>query len=748
MKKLSILFLILLLFSYPASLYSQEVTFTEEHNKAIKSLAEQDTSSALKYFKDSIKKYNDAPSCYEYAKLLAVDKSHTRLTEAIEYSRRAVQQDIQNIPYRLLLAQIREDLFYASFLNIEERSAAKLEYEKILEMDSTCAEAHYNLGRLLQEDFLKFNRTQIKYQVNTSSTQLKRWIKERSPSIVPSLRASINQFFNTIGNFQTNQLDEDVGELFQKSEHHLLSAVKFKPAEEASYYIIAQLYIDYNLAEKALPLMIQLDSIKRMDKSVSMYLGLIYYLINGNEKAAHKYQNAMMLFGPEELEEFKFGTAKILLEPKLGQVLENLNPDEAEKLIIKFWEMNDPLYLTPFNERLLEHYSRIAYSNLFFSVPKRNITGWKTDRGETLLRYGLPLERIRYRSGPDEDRALKRNTWKSPVSEVWIYADKYFVFEDLFRNKNFTFNNPERGFSSSQFGINSHDEFINIKRIQFQDYSPVYEGPQFSVPFNTYQFKSQKYFHTDLYLTYNINTADSATLPEYFSEGYDMGLIVFDLRGKKTLNMNKSYPLINGYKLNNYCYSNSIAVTMIPDSVSMAFELMRKKDKGVFSDHFAYRVKEFKHNQLDISSILLASNIENGVNGNTIVRDKLAIVPKPDNIFSNKDPLFIYYEIYNLAMDENKLTDFEQEVTIRKIEEESGLGEILNKVSDVLGIGKEGEKITLTSHYKTLERNPQIYFQMDLGKYESGDYEMEINIIDKVTIKKTSCKARISWLNN
>lgn len=62
-----------------------------------------------------------------------------------------------------------------------------------------------------------------------------------------------------------------------------------------------------------------------------------------------------------------------------------------------FWKERDPLNLTPYNERLLEHYTRIAYSNLRFGIPKLNITGWKTDRGTVVIRYGVPpfVTRIR-----------------------------------------------------------------------------------------------------------------------------------------------------------------------------------------------------------------------------------------------------------------------------------------------------------------------------------------------------------------
>ena len=36
---------------------------------------------------------------------------------------------------------------------------------------------------------------------------------------------------------------------------------------------------------------------------------------------------------------------------------------------VRFWRKQDPLFLTEFNERRVEHYGRVAYTNLRFSRP-------------------------------------------------------------------------------------------------------------------------------------------------------------------------------------------------------------------------------------------------------------------------------------------------------------------------------------------------------------------------------------------
>jgi len=38
------------------------------------------------------------------------------------------------------------------------------------------------------------------------------------------------------------------------------------------------------------------------------------------------------------------------------------------------------------------------------------------------------------------------------------------------------------------------------------------------------------------------------------------------------------------------------------------------------------------------------------------------------------------------------------------------------------------KKIILTTKYQVIEKDPQIYFQLDMNKYEEGEYLMELFI--------------------
>ena len=414
-----------------------------------------------------------------------------------------------------------------------------------------------------------------------------------------------------------------------------------------------------------------------------------------------------------------------------------------ENKIHKMWIIQDPLLLTPYNERLLEHYSRVAYSNLFFGVKDLNIDGWQTDRGEIFIRYGQPLTVERYRPGQEviiEEKDVRTISGKkkvpimrqliSPKGEIWKYFDKQFAFDDIYSTGNYRFNKYGReGNIVSSFSTDTDDYIHYYRNESSQEYIPRMEGPVFDVNYQTYQFKSDERNKTKIYLGYTIRF-DSLLAPmESFSEGYEMGLFFHDLYMHKQLEKKVYHPMISR---NNKI--NSVDFDLVPEPGNIAFEIIRKKDKGTASYHGQFKVNNFSTGELTLSSLILAYKIEEEYTGETCIqRNEINIQPNPEQSFSKGKNLYLYYEVYNLTKGNDNLTDFEQKVTIQKKEED----DVLSNILDVVGLGSKGEKISTTSNYQTFEPDPQIYFQLDLSDYETGEYLLTLSITDKIN-KSTS----------
>ncbi len=96
-------------------------------------------------------------------------------------------------------------------------------------------------------------------------------------------------------------------------------------------------------------------------------------------------------------------------------------PSTAERLrrFRAYWERMDPTPGTARNERMEEYYLRVAYSNRSYKAGGRS--GWETDRGLVMIRFGEPTEIERHPFSFDND-----------PYEVWTYnhIGRRFIFID------------------------------------------------------------------------------------------------------------------------------------------------------------------------------------------------------------------------------------------------------------------------------------------------------------------------------
>ena len=113
-----------------------------------------------------------------------------------------------------------------------------------------------------------------------------------------------------------------------------------------------------------------------------------------------------------------------------------------------------------------------------------------------------------------------------------------------------------------------------------------------------------------------------------------------------------------------------------------------------------------------------------------ITRRSINILPNPISSFSSKDKIFIYYEIYNLTPDSNEVYNVEQKLTIRKKDDISGISKALNSLLNIFSLGKDEQQVTLTTQYQFKEKSPQVNFQLDMNKYEPGEYLLSLAIKD------------------
>ncbi len=657
----------------------------------------KDLRKAEAFLKSSIRKDPNPKSLFELAKICTAENTISGRSEAREYLRKAIFKDPKNLDYRFLLAELMEKISSGLAYDV---------YKKILEVDSTSSRALFNLGRIKEQDFDDYHNSVFKE-----------------------------------GNEPALSYEKFAQEDLLAAENYLSKAIKYDSLNKEAYLHLSFLYEDDGESTKGIPLLNHLIELSPSDENAHLYLGLLYYETSQMDKSYKEFQKALSLMSDSAAEDFTYNSVKELLKPALGGKFKEFSENDLRRIINYFWKINDPLYITDYNERLLEHYSRVAYANLRYSVPKKNIPGWKTDRGEIVLRYGEPIKKIRFRPHINAGGRTEVNM----KTDVWYYKNFTLGFTDQFFTGNFIFSEPEPGSRYIPQFIGDTPMLVDyLRKDYFQGYTPKFDGPSFEVPYSIKQFRSDKYNYTDVYVDYGLDAADSLLKAGKYFLSYEWGLFYFDTvynpivqkKGEVSeIDANKKINIKGGEDL----LINSLEMTVYPDSGNLAFEIERKIDNGVSSNHLKFSPTKFKINDLDISDIILASNLKHDtLHELPLNRNGISLLPNPTGIFTFAKPIYIYYELYNLKLDKNGYTNLEQKLVLKKRDEASGLGKAVNSVLNVVGLGKQKEEVIIMTKYQTKGKDPQMNFQFDMHNYKPGDYVLTLIITDELSGKEVS----------
>ena len=685
--------------SFPQKINLSESSF---YNDGIAALEKKDIISAEKFFLKSVKENSDVPSLFELSKIYINENTIRGRRKARELLEKAIWIEPQNIKIRLT---------YAGLMEKYSKGIAFKKYNDIVEIDSECADAWYNMGRLKSLEFDDYN-----HSVNRVDEGYELSLKKYAQG------------------------------LFDEAESYLKKALKYDSLNADAYLKLSFLYEDAEEPEKGIPLLEKLIRFDPDNIDAHLYLGLLYYKTSKLSESYKEYQSALLLMPIADRLDFTYNSVVELLDPVAEKLIRKLKPKEVRNFIDAFWNASDPLFLTKYNERLLEHYSRVAYSNLRFGAPGK--PGWKTDRGEIVLRYGEPLKRTRYRPRINAGG----RTAVQVKTDVWQYRDMTFGFEDTYMSGNFVFSDPFPGSRYMPQYNGDTEAFADyVRRVRFEYYAPKFEGPAFKIPYDIVQFKDlNNKNNTDVYINYALKYNDTLVKNNSINLSYDWGLFFHD-DYFNPLYQNKGFtdklPYSNLIKTDSSQYViNSAKMNIKPDSGSLAFEVIRTSDKGVSSNHVYFVSEKFNTDSLDLSDVLLATKVsKDSANTFPLKRKNIRILPNPTSVFSVRNNLYLYYEVYNLKENDDSLTDFDQRITIKQINNQNGLQKTISSVLGLIGINKNNDGITLSSKYRTTNKNPQMYIQLDMNNAEPGEYKIVVTIFDNISKKEISKSTHIKW---
>ncbi|MDA0683877.1 MAG: tetratricopeptide repeat protein [Bacteroidetes bacterium] len=554
-------------------------------------------------------------------------------------------------------------------------------------------------------------------------------------------------------------LSERAQEAYDRAIGHLNAALESDPRQRTVYDHLMEIYSLKGEYDDALQMLSQMYVFFPEDPELWTYLGYAHYH-SGNLEAASKSFETSFRFMDSETEYAFSHLENILPEDELKRYKE----DEAA-YTARFWTSKDPRFLTPFNERKIEHYARLTYADLLYGSPAVNLKGWNTERGQILVRYGAPQGDVviipRSGSGVMQGAPAKMGSDQDPTGDsglaiqvgrqgsgwdmfeeantynIWDYGDFKFVFEDPFRNGEYRLYSP-----SAEDIANGAIPYVNdyiIKAKETIRETPEryeYEAPgrQIELPYAVASFKGAD-GTTDVYVNYAVPITDAYDpSAEFISLTANQGMFVVAENRDMLVERRRTIYGLPISQIVRFDESNlwvdTQRLTTPPGNHEISVEFETAGGGTVAVQRRKVEVQDFSGTQLSMSDILLAYRIEEADlaegSSSNILRKGLSIQPAPWTVFGTDQPIYIYFEVYNLAQDDTGLARYEVEAELTPKE----MGNSLTRVfRGLVGGGGRGVSTGVPISVEASEDGQ--YLILDADNLDSGLFTLTVKITDQ-----------------
>ena len=496
----------------------------------------------------------------------------------------------------------------------------------------------------------------------------------------------VYEFLGMKDHYQTLDFKKYAQESKREAEQTLRKSIQLDAANQKPYHLLGILYFEDGDWNAFQALMQDLHAQYPDDKNALLFCGLGAFQLGEFNESHDYYQRALDLMSIEERELLE---SIDLLVPQEDHAFRDTT-QTIDGLLERemFWKRQDPLFLSNFNERKMEHFGRMAYSNLRFRRFSDNVEGWHTDMGKTYIKFG------RYRSRktfylPKGAFYEMRETWFYETFKIeycgnggdrWRFCGGYVVGgvsfippdsslfdywdegpENAFRQRTFSFpSTPQEA---------SHHTFRKIA----QRFVDPYLNRKYTLPYQIAAFEKRDSVRVEL--SYMIPKDRLKSNPETGEVSFWDGVFLFDEQWQDVYNYRKSvsFPLpppllaenvAAQHRSDHLLVSRMLSVPQgnyhfsveLLDQTSGAIGIARDEEQYIYDDETFH-----------LSDLLVGSNIQ-ARNALPEGRDDLIITPNPVRTFSQSESVFIYLELYDLKRDNFGSTQYEISYIIGKPE--------------------------------------------------------------------------------
>lgn len=716
---------------------------------------------------------------------------------------KALEIEPENVKYLTArMQQLGEDSSF--FLTDKVREAQRRDLARdILKLDSTNAFAHEELGSSYIRDFWRY-RNALMYptvQFNEYAYRARRELDPIAGALVDEIRqmqrieaelqnldelppvAGMEQLsalpsLNPESVFMADEFDVETlanqgipvvdfsgraQQAYDRAVFHLFKALDADPRNRRVYDRLMEIYALKGEWQDALDMLQQMYVYFPEDPELWTYLGLAHHRFGNLDAAAKAFESSF--------ESMDDGTRRAF------DNIEFLMPEDEKRryredptgYAARYWTSKDPRYLTPYNERKLEHYSRLTYADLLYGSEEMDLRGWDTERGSILVRYGVPQGDVVIipkstsgvqrgapgQNGVDQNDPTQPGTRlvlqvaqrgtdfdlgdEANTFNIWDYGDFKFVFEDPFRNGEYRMFSPSAA-DLSQGAVPWVNDYT-IKAAETIRRTPDrydYEAPgrQIELPYLVSAFRGSA-GSADLVVNYGIPILEFGNQGDMINVTANAGTFVISedrdilAERRRTIYGLRTDQIVQFEEAN--LWIDSETVTVPPGKVDVSVEFETTSGGTVAVQRREVDIPNFDTDRLSVSDIMLAYRAEETEDGrplvgSDVVRNGFSITPAPWSVFGRTNPIYLYFEVYNLDVSGDGRANYEVTAKLEPKDRGSGVGRL---VRGVFGGGDRGVSVSLpTSIASTTDGQ---YLILDASNQETGLYTLTLTVTDRKT---------------
>lgn len=440
-------------------------------------------------------------------------------------------------------------------------------------------------------------------------------------------------------------------------------------------------------------------------------------------------------------------------------------PADRLQFLQTFWKSRDPNLVDAVNERLVEHYRRVQHARAYY---KKIRSPYFDDRGLVYIKMGPP---DKYFTGVNDASWVYESTNEHfdfvdvghgtyeirPLSDAVPLAgsaqERFAALYNLLdarRNYHTDYErlaNRMKGAENSisvernaQQVLGVYQSNLNIIEQQLNTITlskPVNEKFDFNtgaqplqINANFASFKSTNSSRLDFYYMIPVQRLKFMPVENVYDKSFlTVKAKIFDTTYQEINYLERDYRItsVDSTLQSEYYIIDELRSLLKPGNYLLALDIRNNLNEKIGIYKIKLRVRDYSSRQLTISDIELSSSVSQQVIIDKFIKPdtKLRVVPNPAGLSPKSKPLTIYYEIYNLTLDNEGMSSYEVSYTIDTKSKKNFFAKLFSGNSSI-------SSTTLKTGASTLERE---YIAFDISELPEGKAFLSVKVTDQLSNK-------------